>query len=159
VEGTQVNTKYGFVKTDHVLFIAAGAFHVSKPSDLIPELQGRFPIRVELDSLIEEDFVRILTEPENALIKQYKALLGAESVELNFSADAIREIARDAERVNRSLENIGARRLHTIMERLLEDISFAGPENAGKAIGLEVEDVRTALADLVKDEDLSRYVL
>jgi ATP-dependent HslUV protease ATP-binding subunit HslU len=159
VEGTQVNTKYGFVKTDHVLFIAAGAFHVSQPSDLIPELQGRFPIRVELDSLTEEDFVRILTEPENALLKQYRALLGAESVELDFSADAIREIARDAERVNRSLENIGARRLHTIMERLLEDISFAGPENAGKAISIEVEDVRSALADLVKDEDLSRYVL
>ena len=159
VEGTQVNTKYGFVKTDHVLFIAAGAFHVSKPSDLIPELQGRFPIRVELDSLTEEDFVRILTEPENALIKQYQALMGAESVKLDFSTDAIREIARDAERVNRSLENIGARRLHTIMERLLEEISFAGPENAGKAIRSRVDDVRTALADLVKDEDLSRYVL
>src|SRR5499427_5908354 len=159
VEGTSVNTKYGFVKTDHVLFIAAGAFHVSKPSDLIPELQGRFPIRVELDSLTEEDFVRILTEPENALIKQYQALLSAESVQLAFSADSIREIARDAERVNRSLENIGARRLHTILERLLEDISFAGPENAGKAIRIELSDVQTALADLVKDEDLSRYVL
>ncbi|HEV2063328.1 MAG TPA: ATP-dependent protease ATPase subunit HslU, partial [Thermoanaerobaculia bacterium] len=127
VEGTSVNTKYGFVKTDHVLFIAAGAFHVSKPSDLIPELQGRFPIRVELDSLTEEDFVRILTEPENALLKQYKALLGAENVLLEFSDEAIREIARDAERVNNALENIGARRLHTILERLLEDISFAGP--------------------------------
>jgi ATP-dependent HslUV protease ATP-binding subunit HslU len=159
VEGTSVNTKYGFVKTDHVLFIAAGAFHVSKPSDLIPELQGRFPIRVELDSLTEADFVRILTEPENALLKQYRALLAAEGVELGFSEDAIREIARDAERVNRALENIGARRLHTILERLLEEISFAGPENAGKTISLEVEDVRAALADLVKDEDLSRYVL
>ncbi|HEY6928399.1 MAG TPA: ATP-dependent protease ATPase subunit HslU [Thermoanaerobaculia bacterium] len=159
VEGTSVNTKYGFVKTDHVLFIAAGAFHVSKPSDLIPELQGRFPIRVELDSLTEEDFVRILTEPENALLKQYAALLGAENVELGFSEEAVREIARDAERVNRALENIGARRLHTILERLLEDISFAGPENAGKTIRIEVEDVRSALADLVKDEDLSRYVL
>ncbi len=159
VEGTSVNTKYGFVKTDHVLFIAAGAFHVSKPSDLIPELQGRFPIRVELDSLTEEDFVRILTEPENALLKQYRALLGAEGVDLTFSQEAIREIARDAERVNRALENIGARRLHTILERLLEDISFAGPENAGRAISIEVEDVRAALADLVKDEDLSRYVL
>jgi ATP-dependent HslUV protease ATP-binding subunit HslU len=159
VEGTSVNTKYGFVKTDHVLFIAAGAFHVSKPSDLIPELQGRFPIRVELDSLTEADFVRILTEPENALLKQYRALLGAEGVELGFSEEAIREIARDAERVNRALENIGARRLHTILERLLEEISFAGPENAGKTISLEVEDVRAALADLVKDEDLSRYVL
>ena len=159
VEGTSVNTKYGFVKTDHVLFIAAGAFHVSKPSDLIPELQGRFPIRVELDSLTEEDFVRILTEPENALLKQYKALLGAENVTLEFSDEAIREIARDAERVNQALENIGARRLHTILERLLEDISFAGPENAGKTIRLEIGDVQAALADLVKDEDLSRYVL
>ncbi len=159
VEGTSVNTKYGFVKTDHVLFIAAGAFHVSKPSDLIPELQGRFPIRVELDSLTEEDFVRILTEPENALLKQYTALLGAENVILGFSEDAVREIARNAERVNRSLENIGARRLHTILERLLEDISFAGPENSGKTISIEAEDVRAALADLVKDEDLSRYVL
>jgi ATP-dependent HslUV protease ATP-binding subunit HslU len=159
VEGTSVNTKYGFVKTDHVLFIAAGAFHVSKPSDLIPELQGRFPIRVELDSLTEEDFVRILTEPENALLKQYRALLGAESVELSFSEEAIGEIARDAERVNRALENIGARRLHTILERLLEDISFAGPENAGKSIRIELADVQAALADLVKDEDLSRYVL
>jgi ATP-dependent HslUV protease ATP-binding subunit HslU len=159
VEGTSVNTKYGFVKTDHVLFIAAGAFHVSKPSDLIPELQGRFPIRVELDSLTEEDFVRILTEPQNALLKQYRALLEAEGVDLSFSEEAIREIARDAERVNRALENIGARRLHTILERLLEDISFAGPENAGKSIRLEIDDVRGALADLVKDEDLSRYVL
>jgi ATP-dependent HslUV protease ATP-binding subunit HslU len=159
VEGTSVNTKYGFVKTDHVLFIAAGAFHVSKPSDLIPELQGRFPIRVELDSLTEEDFVRILKEPENALLKQYRALLGAEEVELIFSEDAIREIARDAERVNRALENIGARRLHTILERLLEDISFAGPENAGRTIRIEVENVQSALSDLVKDQDLSRYVL
>jgi ATP-dependent HslUV protease ATP-binding subunit HslU len=159
VEGTVVNTKYGFVKTDHVLFIAAGAFHVSKPSDLIPELQGRFPIRVELDSLTEEDFVRILTEPENALLKQYRALLSAEDVDLSFSDEAVREIARDAERVNRALENIGARRLHTILERLLEEISFAGPENAGRAISIGVDDVRTALADLVRDEDLSRYVL
>ena len=159
VEGTSVNTKYGFVKTDHVLFIAAGAFHVSKPSDLIPELQGRFPIRVELDSLTEGDFVRILTEPENALLKQYRALLGAEGVDLSFSEDAIGEIARDAERVNRALENIGARRLHTILERLLEDLSFAGPENAGKSIRIELSDVQGALADLVQDEDLSRYVL
>ena len=159
VEGTSVNTKYGFVKTDHVLFIAAGAFHVSKPSDLIPELQGRFPIRVELESLTEEDFVRILTEPENALLKQYRALLGAEDVDLSFSDDAIREIARDAERVNRALENIGARRLHTILERLLEEISYAGPENAGRKISIEVDDVRSALSDLVKNEDLSRYVL
>src|ERR1700730_10372517 len=134
VEGTSVNTKYGFVKTDHVLFIAAGAFHVSKPADLIPELQGRFPIRVELDSLTEEDFVRILTEPQNALLKQYRALLSAEEVDLEFSQD-------------------------TILERLLEEISFAGPENAGRSIRIEVEDVRAALSDLVKDEDLSRYVL
>ncbi len=147
------------MKTDHVLFIAAGAFHVSKPSDLIPELQGRFPIRVELDSLSEADFVRILTEPENALLKQYRALLASEGVDLSFSEEAIGEIARDAERVNRALENIGARRLHTILERLLEDISFAGPENAGKAIRIELPDVQSALADLVKDEDLSRYVL
>ncbi|MEX2385936.1 MAG: ATP-dependent protease ATPase subunit HslU [Thermoanaerobaculia bacterium] len=159
VEGTSVNTKYGFVKTDHVLFIAAGAFHVSKPSDLIPELQGRFPIRVELDSLTEADFVRILTEPENALLKQYNALLGAEGVDLTFSEEAIGEIARDAERVNHALENIGARRLHTILERLLEDISFEGPENAGKSIRIELTDVQGALAELVKDEDLSRYVL
>jgi ATP-dependent HslUV protease ATP-binding subunit HslU len=159
VEGTSVNTKYGFVKTDHVLFIAAGAFHVSKPADLIPELQGRFPIRVELDSLTEEDFVRILTEPENALLKQYRALLGAERVDLQFTEEAVREIARDAERVNRALENIGARRLHTILERLLEEISFAGPENAGRAISITDEDVRGALADLVSDQDLSRYVL
>jgi ATP-dependent HslUV protease ATP-binding subunit HslU len=159
VEGTSVNTKYGFVKTDHVLFIAAGAFHVSKPSDLIPELQGRFPIRVELESLTEEDFVRILTEPENALLKQYHALLDAEGVDLSFSQEAIGEIARDAERVNSALENIGARRLHTILERLLEDISFAGPENAGKSIRIEISDVQSALADLVQDEDLSRYVL
>jgi ATP-dependent HslUV protease ATP-binding subunit HslU len=159
VEGTSVNTKYGFVKTDHVLFIAAGAFHVSKPSDLIPELQGRFPIRVELDSLTEEDFVRILSEPENALLKQYRALMSAEKVDLQFSEDAVREIARDAERVNRLLENIGARRLHTILERLLEDISFAGPENAGQTIRIEASDVSAALSDLVKNEDLSRYVL
>jgi ATP-dependent HslUV protease ATP-binding subunit HslU len=159
VEGTTVNTKYGLVKTDHVLFIAAGAFHVSKPSDLIPELQGRFPIRVELDSLTESDFVRILTEPENALLKQYHALMDAEGVDLSFAEEAVGEIARDAERVNRALENIGARRLHTILERLLEDISFAGPENAGKAIRIELADVQGALADLVKDEDLSRYVL
>jgi ATP-dependent HslUV protease ATP-binding subunit HslU len=159
VEGTSVNTKYGFVKTDHVLFIAAGAFHVSKPSDLIPELQGRFPIRVALDSLTESDFVRILTEPENALLKQYRALMESEGVDLSFSEEAIGEIARDAERVNRALENIGARRLHTILECLLEDISFAGPENAGRAIRIELSDVQGALADLVKDEDLSRYVL
>jgi ATP-dependent HslUV protease ATP-binding subunit HslU len=159
VEGSTVQTRYGYVRTDHILFVAAGAFHVSKPSDLIPELQGRFPIRVELDSPTESDFVRILTEPENALLKQYRALLSAEEVDLSFSDEAVREIARDAELVNRALENIGARRLHTILERLLEEISFAGPENAGRAISIGIEDVRSALADLVRDEDLSRYVL
>jgi ATP-dependent HslUV protease ATP-binding subunit HslU len=159
VEGTQVHTKYGMVKTDHILFIAAGAFHVSKPSDLIPELQGRFPIRVELDSLTEADFVRILTEPENALTRQYRALLSSENVDLSFSADSIAEIAKMAERVNRQLENIGARRLHTILERLLEDISFEGPERSGEKIVIDAARVRDRVADLAKDDDLSRYVL
>jgi ATP-dependent HslUV protease ATP-binding subunit HslU len=159
VEGTQVHTKYGMVRTDHILFIAAGAFHVSKPSDLIPELQGRFPIRVELDSLTERDFVRILTEPENALTKQYAALLSAEQVALEFTPDAVAEIARLAEKVNRQLENIGARRLHTILERLLEDISFAAPEKAGERVVLDAARVRDRLAGLATDEDLSRYVL
>jgi ATP-dependent HslUV protease ATP-binding subunit HslU len=159
VEGTQVHTKYGMVKTDHILFIAAGAFHVAKPSDLIPELQGRFPIRVELDSLTEADFVRILTEPENALTKQYRALLSAEGVELEFSDDAIAEIARMAELVNRQLENIGARRLHTILERLLEEVSFQGPELSGEKVVVDAALVRARVAGLATDEDLSRYVL
>ena len=159
VEGTQVHTKYGMVKTDHILFIAAGAFHVSKPSDLIPELQGRFPIRVELDSLTEADFVRILTEPENALTRQYRSLLSAEGVELEFADDAIAEIARTAERVNSQLENIGARRLHTILERLLEDVSFRGPELSGQKISVDAALVRDTVAGLAKNEDLSRYVL
>ena len=159
VEGTQVHTKYGMVKTDHILFLAAGAFHVSRPSDLIPELQGRFPIRVELDSLSEKDFVRILTEPENALIKQYQALLLAENVALEFSPDSIEEIARLAEKVNRQLENIGARRLHTILERVVEDLSFEGPENAGRRIVIDAGRVRERVADLARDQDLSRYVL
>ncbi|MGH9443422.1 MAG: ATP-dependent protease ATPase subunit HslU [Thermoanaerobaculia bacterium] len=159
VEGTQVHTKYGMVRTDHVLFIAAGAFHVAKPSDLIPELQGRFPIRVELESLTEADFVRILTEPENALTKQYAALLSAEGVELEFSKDAVAEIARMAETVNRQLENIGARRLHTILERLLEDVSFRGPELAGEKVVIDARLVREKVADLARDDDLSRYVL
>ena len=159
VEGTQVHTKHGMVKTDHVLFIAAGAFHVAKPSDLIPELQGRFPIRVELDSLSEGDFVRILTEPENALTKQYRALLSAEGVTLEFQPDAIAEIARWAERVNRQLENIGARRLHTILERLLEDVSFDGPDLAGRTVLLDAAAVRERVADLARNDDLSRYVL
>jgi ATP-dependent HslUV protease ATP-binding subunit HslU len=159
VEGTQVHTKHGMVATDHVLFIAAGAFHVSKPSDLIPELQGRFPIRVELDALTEADFVRILTEPENALIKQYQALLSTEKVDLTFDAGAILEIARIAEKVNHQIENIGARRLHTILERLLEEIGFEGPENAGRRIAIDAEMVRRRLADLASDQDLSRFVL
>ncbi len=159
VEGTPVHTKHGTVRTDHVLFIAAGAFHVSKPADLIPELQGRFPVRVELDSLSEEDFVRILTEPENALTKQYRALLSAEGVVLEFAPEAVAEIAKWAERVNRQLENIGARRLHTILERLLEDISFDGPELSGKTLSIDAATVRARVADLAKNEDLSRYVL
>jgi ATP-dependent HslUV protease ATP-binding subunit HslU len=159
VEGTQVHTKHGMVKTDHVLFVAAGAFHVSKPSDLIPELQGRFPIRVELDSLTEADFVRILTEPENALTKQYRALLSAEGVILEFTPDAVAEIARSAEHVNRQLENIGARRLHTILERLLEDVSFEGPELAGKTVSIDAGMVRARVAGLAGNDDISRYVL
>ena len=159
VEGTQVHTKYGMVRTDHILFIAAGAFHVAKPSDLIPELQGRFPIRVELESLTEADFVRILTEPENALTKQYAALLSAEGVELEFSPEAVAEIARMAERVNRQLENIGARRLHTILERLLEEVSFRGPELSGTKVVVDAELVRERVAGLATNDDLSRYVL
>ncbi|MEZ4598304.1 MAG: ATP-dependent protease ATPase subunit HslU [Syntrophotaleaceae bacterium] len=159
VEGSTVNTKYGPVKTDHVLFIAAGAFHVSKPSDLIPELQGRFPIRVELDSLGEEEFIRILTEPKNALIRQYRALMETEGIELTFEAEAIREIARIATVVNDRTENIGARRLHTILEKLLEDLSFEAPERQGKAIVIDAAHVRDRLSDIAKDEDLSRYIL
>jgi len=159
VEGTNVLTKYGMVKTDHVLFIASGAFHVSKPSDLIPELQGRFPIRVELTSLTAEDFVRILTEPENALIKQYIALLETEGVQLNFKKDAIEEIARIASEVNERTENIGARRLHTVMTALLEDILFDAPDSKIKKIEITGVRVRDTLKDIVADEDLSRYIL
>jgi ATP-dependent HslUV protease ATP-binding subunit HslU len=159
VEGTNVLTKYGMVKTDHVLFIASGAFHVSKPSDLIPELQGRFPIRVELSSLTAEDFVRILTEPENALIKQYVALLETEGVQLVFKKDAIEEIARIASEVNERTENIGARRLHTVMTALLEDILFEAPDNKVKKIEITAARVRDTLKDIVADEDLSRYIL
>ncbi|HVR42298.1 MAG TPA: ATP-dependent protease ATPase subunit HslU [Thermoanaerobaculia bacterium] len=159
VEGTTVNTKYGMVRTDHVLFIAAGAFHVSKPSDLIPELQGRFPIRVELDSLTEEDFQRILREPKHALTRQYRELLRTEGVALRFTDDAIAEIARFAAEVNRRTENIGARRLHTMLERLLDDVSFRADELAGSEIVVDAAFVRNALADLVRDVDLSRYVL
>src|SRR2546428_483703 len=159
VEGTTVNTRYGFVRTDHILFIAAGAFHVSKPSDLIPELQGRFPIRVELDSLTVGDFVRILTEPQNALIKQYIALLETEGIKLTFNDDAVQEIARFAAAVNESTENIGARRLHTIMEKLLDDISFEGPDLKKKTIRIDAGYVQKMLAEIVKDQDLSRDIL
>jgi len=159
IEGTTVNTRYGFVRTDHILFIAAGAFHVSKPSDLIPELQGRFPIRVELKSLTEEDFIRILKEPKNALVKQYTALLETEGITLKFTDDALEEIARMAARVNESAENIGARRLHTIMEKVLEEVSFEGPDLRKKFVRIDAEYVRKALADIVKDQDLSRYIL
>jgi ATP-dependent HslUV protease ATP-binding subunit HslU len=159
VEGSTVNTKYGPVKTDHILFIAAGAFHVAKPSDLIPELQGRFPIRVELETLGEEEFVRILTEPKNALIRQYSALMATEGLDLIFQEDAVREIARTATVVNDRTENIGARRLHTILEKLLEDLSFEAPERQEKQIILDAAYVRDRLAEIVKDEDLSRYIL
>jgi ATP-dependent HslUV protease ATP-binding subunit HslU len=159
VEGTTVNTKYGMVKTDHILFIAAGAFHVSKPSDLIPELQGRFPIRVELEPLTREDFVRILTEPKSALVTQYTALIGTEGIDLRFSEGAIERIADFAARVNDKTENIGARRLHTVMERLLDEISFEGPDLGEKSITIDESYVERMLADIVKDEDLSRYIL
>ena len=159
VEGSAVNTKYGMVKTDHILFIAAGAFHVSKPSDLIPELQGRFPIRVELDSLTKEDFVRILTEPRNALIRQYMALLETEEILLDFRDDAIIEIAGIATVVNERTENIGARRLYTIMEKILEEISFEAPDIKGQTIPITGQYVKEKLADIIKNEDLSRYIL
>src|SRR5712671_3346407 len=159
VEGTTVNTRHGFVRTDHILFVAAGAFHVSKPSDLIPELQGRFPIRVELKSLTEEDFIRILREPKNALIKQYQALLDTEGIKLTFTEDSLKEIAAFAARVNESTENIGARRLHTILEKLLEEISFDGPDLKKKNVKVDAVYVRKQLADIVKDQDLSRYIL
>ena len=154
-----MTTKYGMVKTDHILFIAAGAFHVSKPSDLIPELQGRFPIRVELDSLGKADLVRILTEPENALIKQYTALLDTESVKVKFTENGIAEIAEMAALINERTENIGARRLYTMMEKLLDEISFDAPEMSGKDIVIDVQYVQTKLRDFVQDEDLSRYIL
>ena len=159
VEGTTVTTKYGMVKTDHILFIAAGAFHISKPSDLIPELQGRFPIRVELDSLNKEDLIRILTEPENALIKQYTALLETESVKLEFKEDSIAEIAEMATLINERTENIGARRLYTMMEKLLDEISFDAPDSSGKNMLIDARYVREKLKDFVEDEDLSRYIL
>jgi ATP-dependent HslUV protease ATP-binding subunit HslU len=159
VEGTTVNSKHGMVRTDHILFIAAGAFHVSKPSDLIPELQGRFPIRVELQPLGEAEFIRILTEPRSALVKQYTALMATEGVTLAFADDAIQLVAEFATLVNENTENIGARRLHTVMERLLDEISFEGPELADKSITIDAAYVRRMLADIVKNEDLARYIL
>jgi len=159
VEGTTVNTRYGMVRTDHILFIAAGAFHTTKPSDLIPELQGRFPIRVELSSLTEADFIRILTEPKNALIKQYIALLDTEALKLSFTDDAVAAVARFAAHVNEQTENIGARRLHTILEKLLEEISFDAPEMKKKTVKIDAAYVQKQLASIVKDQDLSRYIL
>jgi ATP-dependent HslUV protease ATP-binding subunit HslU len=159
IEGTTVNTRYGLVRTDHVLFIGAGAFNVAKPSDLIPELQGRFPIRVELTSLDKGDFIRILTEPQNALIKQYEALMGTEGLRVEFAQDAIEEIAEIAEKVNESTENIGARRLHTVMEKVMEEISFAAPDMKKKKIKIDKKYVQEQLKDIVKDEDLSRFIL
>jgi ATP-dependent HslUV protease ATP-binding subunit HslU len=159
VEGTTVNTRYGMVRTDHILFVAAGAFHVSKPSDLIPELQGRFPIRVELHSLTMEDFVRILTEPKSSLTRQYIALLDTEGVKLEFTPDALEEVARFAFRVNEGTENIGARRLHTIMERVLDEISFEAPEKKGQQFVVDAAYVQKMLSEIVKDQDLSRYIL
>jgi len=159
VEGSTVNTKYGMVKTDHILFIASGAFHIAKPADLIPEFQGRFPIRVELSSLSKADFIRILTEPRNALIKQYEALLATEGVRVKFAEDAIQEIAQIASDVNERTENIGARRLHTILERLLDEVSFAAPEMYGQEVAIDAEYVRERLSPILQSEDLSRYIL
>lgn len=159
VEGCTINTKYGIVKTDHILFIASGAFHVSKPSDLIPELQGRLPIRVELTALSADDFVRILTEPDASLTEQYTALMNTEGVNLNFAEDGVRKIAQVAHNVNESSENIGARRLHTVMERLLENISYSAPDESGKSFTVDADYVEENLGELVKDEDLSKYIL
>ncbi len=159
VEGSTVTTKYGMVRTDHILFIAAGAFHVAKPSDLIPELQGRFPIRVELEPLTRQDFVRILNEPQNALVRQYVELLRTEGVTLRFADDAVDAIAEIASEVNQRTENIGARRLYTVMEKLLEEISFTAPDMAGKELMVDAEYVHARLADVLRDEDLSRYIL
>jgi ATP-dependent HslUV protease ATP-binding subunit HslU len=159
VEGTNVNTKYGMVSTEHILFIAAGAFHVSKPTDLIPELQGRFPIRVELEALTTDDLKRILTQPKNSLIKQYQALLSTEGVELEFTQDAVDELAEMTAEINRSTENIGARRLHTLLEKLLEDISFAGSELEQKHQRIDAVYVKDRLSSLIKDQDLRQYIL
>lgn len=159
IEGTTVSTRYGLVRTDHILFIGAGAFHVSKPSDLIPELQGRFPIRVELTPLTKQDFIRILTEPENALIKQYKALLATEGVEVDFTPEAIEEIAAIAEKINEEDENIGARRLHTVMEKVMEEISFEAPNILSKQITIDRDYVQRQLQDIIKNQDLRRFIL
>jgi len=159
VEGSNVSTKYGVVRTDHILFIAAGAFNVSRPSDLIPELQGRFPIRVELSALDADDFVRILTEPENSLVRQYTALLATENVTLHFTDDSVRTIATMAAEINSTAENIGARRLHTVLERLLEELSFEAPERAGETISVTAEMVQSRLGELLGDRDLARYIL
>jgi len=159
VEGSTVTTKYGAVRTDHILFIAAGAFHVAKPSDLIPELQGRFPIRVELDSLTKEDFLRILTEPDNSLVKQYSAMLATEGLSLEFDAEALKEISDVAAEVNQQMEDIGARRLHTVMEKLLEEVSFHAPEMGDKNVGVDRAFVEKNLSEIVKDRDLRRYIL
>ncbi len=159
VEGCTVTTKYGMVKTDHILFIASGAFHLTRPSDLIPELQGRLPIRVELSALNAKDFERILTEPDAALTVQYKALMDTEGLSINFTEDGVKQIAKSAYDVNESAENIGARRLHTIMERLLEEISFSAPDKSGESVTIDAEYVNNSLAELIKDEDLSRYIL
>ena len=159
IEGTTVSTKYGPVRTDHILFIASGAFHIAKPSDLLPELQGRLPIRVELQALTEEDFVRILTETENALTRQYAGLLGTEAVTVSFTADGIAALARIAAEVNRSIENIGARRLYTVMERVFEELSFSAPERAGEVVTVDAGFVEANLGALSRSADLSRYVL
>jgi len=159
VEGCTISTKFGMVKTDHILFIASGAFHVAKPADLIPELQGRLPIRVELKALSTDDFVRILTEPDACLTEQYTALLDTEGVQLDFSQDGVRKVAQIAHDINESTENIGARRLHTVMERLLESISFSAPDEAGKAVTVDAAYVDDNIGELVKDEDLSKYIL
>jgi ATP-dependent HslUV protease ATP-binding subunit HslU len=159
VEGTRVMTRYGLIRTDHILFIAAGAFHMTKPSDLLPELQGRFPIRVELSSLSEEDFLKILKEPENALVKQYTALLATEGVEVEFTEDAIESLAQYAARINEQMENIGARRLHTVMEKVMEEVSFNAPELAGMKVIIDQTYVHKILKPLVEDQDLSKYIL
>lgn len=159
IEGTTVNTKYGMVKTDHVLFVGTGAFHVSKPSDMIPELQGRFPIRVELLSLSQQDFIKILTEPKNALVKQYKALLGTEGLEIEITTDAIKEVAKIAEEINSTAENIGARRLHTIMEKVIEEISFEASDISGGKVRIDREYVLEKVEDIARDTDLSKYIL